>query len=284
MNRGKKSLIPVVGGYTIVEVLIFLAVSGAMFFAALGFIGGQQNKAQFLNAVRDFESKLGDIANDVTTGYYTRSVDFSCQEVSGAPSISDALTTDQGANGDCIFIGTVLKFGGDGGNRDKFLQFAMAGLRQTSTGQNVTTLAQATPRPVYGTTGNLQNAVQEFTVGYGATVSCVAFNASSCTAGSPNDAAFGFYTTFGGISPTGQGSSIETDIVPYNNITMNQSIAATAANLAIPNPISITNVLICLESGGTKQYALVKIGGTNSGSSAITTEIKGYTGNNPPCN
>ena len=40
MNRGKGQVTSRLGGYTIVETLIFLAVSAAIFFAAMQLIGG----------------------------------------------------------------------------------------------------------------------------------------------------------------------------------------------------------------------------------------------------
>lgn len=280
MNRGKKSLIPVVGGYTIVEVLIFLAVSGVMFFAAMTYVGGRQNKAQFLNAVRDFESKIGDIANDVTTGYYTRPVDFSCRNNSGTPTITNTAT-DQGTNGECIFVGTAIKFGDGSGNRDSFLQFAMAGVRQTGSGQDVRDLAQANPEPI-----SLPGAVQKHAISYGASVRCINVDSDSCVPTSSVKAAIGFFTTFGGVSPSGQGSSIQADMVSYGTVNYNHALAATISALRV-TPVTdppLKNIVICLQSGGTKQYALIKIGGTNSGSSAITTEIKGYSGSTPSCN
>ena len=277
MNRGKKSLIPVVGGYTIVEVLIFLAVSGMMFFMALTFIGGQQNKAQFVSAVRDFESQLTDIANDVSTGYYVRPVDFTCTTSAITP-----VPAEQGTNGDCIFLGTVLKFGTDGGNREQFMQFTMAGLRQSG-GENVTSVAQANPRPIYG--AGLEQAAKTVTLGYGSAVRCIAFNnATSCTPGSNTNAAFGFFTTFGGVSPAG-GTGIQTDLLPYSAVTFNENIAATVAKLRTPDIAAnaLENILICIESGATNQYAFVKIGGNNTGSSVVTTEIRNTGGGSPLC-
>ncbi len=65
MNRGNRST-----GYTIVETMIFLAVSSLMFISAMILINGRQSRAEFIQAVRVFEANLRDVANDVSTGYY----------------------------------------------------------------------------------------------------------------------------------------------------------------------------------------------------------------------
>ena len=57
-------------GFTIVETMIVLAVSGALFTSAIFFIGGRQQKAEFTASVRNFETSINDIANDVSDGYF----------------------------------------------------------------------------------------------------------------------------------------------------------------------------------------------------------------------
>lgn len=57
-------------GYTIIEVMIFMVVSGGLLVSVLGSISGQQQKTRFQTGVRDFESQIQDMINDVETGYY----------------------------------------------------------------------------------------------------------------------------------------------------------------------------------------------------------------------
>lgn len=45
-------------GFTIIETMIFLAVSGALLASSLLLVSGSQNKSQFNNAVRDLNRKL----------------------------------------------------------------------------------------------------------------------------------------------------------------------------------------------------------------------------------
>lgn len=281
MNRGKYIPTSRSGGYTIIEVLIFLAVSSFMLVLAIMYVGGQQNKAEFTTAVRDFETKLNDIANDVATGYYVKPVNFQCDNNSGRPVPSSSATDVQGQNDECIFAGTVLKFG-ENSNRELLAQFTMAGVRTNSGGDNVTTIEEANPFPVYN--AGLQDAVVRSSLGYGVRVVCVAVG-SSCTAGSNSPAAVGFFSTFSSASASGQGSGIQTDVVAYDTVNFTQDLTASANNLDGVTTSDLNpngGVVICLQSGGTSQYALIRLGG-DSGGLGITTEIKNFSGSNPSC-
>ncbi|MBI3624088.1 hypothetical protein HY218_00480, partial [Candidatus Saccharibacteria bacterium] len=55
-------------GFTIVESMIFLAVTGTLMLVAFLMINGKQAQAQFATGVRDFNSKIEDIINDISTG------------------------------------------------------------------------------------------------------------------------------------------------------------------------------------------------------------------------
>lgn len=55
MKGGKSPL-----GYTVVEVMIVLAVSGIMFLVAANFINGKQQKTSFANGVNEMASRIQD--------------------------------------------------------------------------------------------------------------------------------------------------------------------------------------------------------------------------------
>lgn len=291
MNRGNGQAQTRSGGYTIVETLIFLAVSALIFFSAMQLIGGQQNKTQFITAVRDFETKLTDIANDVSTGYYQGDTSFPCSNAGGGV-LSFAGTADgQGSKKDCIFVGTVVKLGGAANNDDeraKFTQLTMAGLRiDSATGQNVATLSAAKPQVVQVPSTYAQGVLE-----YGATIRCVG-TGTGCTYTDTDKGAIGFFTKFVGTSPSG-GNGIQTDVVFYNNGGAQVSLVSDPASqissinnsvyYTVPNPSlnPANGVTICIQSSGTKQYALIHIGG-NGNQLTFSNEIKGYSGPNPSC-
>lgn len=93
-------------GYTIVETMIFLAISGGLLLVALLFIGGQQRKTQFATAVRDFDSKIQSVISNVATGYYNNAGNTSCTAPGGVITVGNTGTSGQ--NADCTFIGQVI--------------------------------------------------------------------------------------------------------------------------------------------------------------------------------
>lgn len=282
MNRGERQTKTWQSGYTIVETMIFLAVSAVMFLAALQFVGGQQNKANFINTVRSFETKLTDIANDVSTGYYQGGTKFTCTAGPTGPSISNT-PAPQGTNSDCIFVGTVLKFG-EGSDRGKFTQFTAAGLRKNSSGLNVTSLGESKPKIV-----QLPGSYSTNEIGYGVTVQCVDTGPSCANNLSTNNAAVGFFTKFVGSSLNG-GSTVQTDILRYNAPLLTNTALGEVGNIQSYNysappatDLNPTNgITVCLKGAATKQFALVHIGGTGNGLT-ISTEIKSYSGSTPIC-
>lgn len=274
MNRGKQRSFSI-GGYTIVETLIFLAVSSVIFMAALVLVGGRQTRAEFQSGVRDFETRLADIANDVATGYYQNAgVSRQCNEGPNGPEFSGG-NVSLGTNRVCTFVGTVVKLGSGAGpsGDQQFIQFTMAGLR-LSGGDSVTSLAQAKPKILDNGTG-----FEPHNVGYGIRVACIAVegvNGGACTS---ENAAIGFFSTFEGASLSGQGGgAVQADVISYGSLASiadNATIAQTAVNgfTGYNSPTLNRQITICL-IGGSNQYALVRLGGNASSSLAVTSEIK----------
>src|SRR5438477_181949 len=106
-------------GYTIVEVMIFLAVSSALLLSAMALISAQQRKTRFSQGSKDMVSQLQDIVNIISTGYYINSNNYKCSDSgngdsSGYPTVSSSTANNKGANYGCTFIGHVFQFSPDG--------------------------------------------------------------------------------------------------------------------------------------------------------------------------
>jgi type II secretory pathway pseudopilin PulG len=99
-------------GYTILEALIFLAVSGILFAVIYPTFIGRDNTEKFSQSVRDLESKINDTANDVSTGYFPASANRCSVNGSGRIVITGS-GSEQGTNVDCIFLGKALRFNND---------------------------------------------------------------------------------------------------------------------------------------------------------------------------
>jgi prepilin-type N-terminal cleavage/methylation domain-containing protein len=147
-------------GYTILELMIVLAVSASMFVIVATTFGGRQQQVQFTQGVRDFDSRLKDIINDVSLGYYPANESVTCT-VSGNnseprvldnPGIADPL----GSNIDCISIGKVLQFTPSvtsefNADDDQIIKiYNVVGLRRDANNNNPTTIKDAAPRGVPG--------------------------------------------------------------------------------------------------------------------------------------
>lgn len=98
------------GGYTIIEVMIFLLISSALLGSTTIMLSGRQERIRFTNAVESFDTKFKDLLNDVSTGYYPTDQSFSCKLV-GPPGSEDITfpplggPAEQGTNTGCLFLG-----------------------------------------------------------------------------------------------------------------------------------------------------------------------------------
>lgn len=100
-----------ISGYTIVELMVVLAISGAMIVMANNLISGQASRNEFTKSVRDFENKISDVANDVVKGYFpNRGGNEECTATSAGIDFDNTTTVEQGASEDCVFAGKALNF------------------------------------------------------------------------------------------------------------------------------------------------------------------------------
>lgn len=94
-------------GFTIVETLIVLAVSGVLFISVAALISGQINRYRTRDAVFNLESSVRDVLNDVSTGYYP-------EKVGSNPDCSGGTAgSGRGTNTGCVIAGKSITFGQD---------------------------------------------------------------------------------------------------------------------------------------------------------------------------
>jgi type II secretory pathway pseudopilin PulG len=290
----KRGTIP--GGYTIVEVMIVLVVTGALFGSAVLLVQGQQAKTQFSQGLRDLDSQIRDAMNDVGTGQYPDTGNFDCL-VSGSPgniNFSSPAVPGGGGQGtktSCTFIGKVMQFGVhkaqctssiDTDECDRFNIYTMVGLREKSGGGIIKTLKDARPTVLYqSSVPVVANATEQLTAQYGLHVTKIYSN----TGGLTDYGSVGFFTTFG--TPSGVGDLVSgahtTDLVVIPNTAIGQpdfsggsnavNIINNMKNLSDATITSHTNpssgVVICVEGPGNKQGAIT----IGSNDRRLTTEV-----------
>ena len=104
-------------GFTIVEVIIVLAVSSVLLVSALSLVGGQQKKAEFTQALSDIQSQIDGVMNNVATGYYANPGNFQCTTTG---DIAKAFA----AGADFVMLGNMLS-GFDEGLSEKQIKDSM---------------------------------------------------------------------------------------------------------------------------------------------------------------
>ncbi len=184
-------------GYTIVEVMIFLAVTGILFVVAMVMINGQQNKANFAQGVRDFQAAIDDSINDIRNGNFPqKSGNYVCtvatpSSPTSPPSFGIGAPADdntvQGSHEKCVFLGKVVQYGS---NWDRAEVYTTVGRRLNASGKDPENFAQALPVIPTGS-----DALREsFTIQGGLNVKSIRFKT---TAPVPYSVwAIGFFNSF----------------------------------------------------------------------------------------
>lgn len=250
-------------GYTIVEVMIVLAVSGLLLITVMASISGEQAKTEFTAAMRDFESRIQDVLNDTATGTFVPAAS-GCTVTpgaSGGPVVGGAAA-DQGTNQDCVFVGKAIQFRPTGaGNEGKFDIYTIVGRREIGTGaaaREVKDIQQASPRILYsgdaqkeGTTLNSGLQFKKVLVG------------GSETYGIALVSSFGQTSTIGGIVSGSSG----TTLLQMPGLAAGANVDDLKSKVAALNPTDAVreSIIICLgdaDSGG--RIGAVKISGNGT--------------------
>lgn len=296
-------------GFTIVEVMIVLAVTGLIFLSALTLINGRTSQAEFTTAIQNAQSQIQQVINEVGNGFYPNNGSFNCTSSLGPPTITAGSSPGQGANTGCIFLGKIIQFTA-GSTPTHFTTYTIVG-SQLAGGQEVQTYQAASalalahganapgntvPATLMGNQTPLENGLNVVGVYY-----CTATSAASCTVTSgtgTNDnpsgssiGAVGFLSSLGSYGATGlKSGSQHLNLVPISGslLTSSPTSAVDAINQALnPNPpiggfISADNfvtnppntVLICFASATTKQSGLITLGGVGNGNLTASLTIK----------
>lgn len=271
-------------GFTIVETLIVLAVTGLILFTALLGLQGKVSHTEFTQAINDIQAQIQQTINDTANGYYPPpATHFTCDTTGpgGAPKITATGSEEQGAHAQCTFIGKVIQFGVHGTNPEDYVIYPLVGRRCDLTldcPSTPQTVAAALPIALYpslavapgvdgSVTNHLQNGLKvrpiQYTGTSSGTTGAIGFIADPETlaksVNGTNQAAGAQATNLYAIKNTNTG---------FDQPTMVQSIN-TPSNLVRVT----TDAKICFYSNGTNQSGLLTIGGAQSGQNAITLKI-----------
>lgn len=241
------------GGYTIIEVMIFLIVTGTLLVSALAVFNGRQVRTEFVQGVRETDQQIATIINEVATGYFPNAGGFTC--TAGSPTVIDTGDSEeQGTNQDCIFVGKALLFG-IGGETENYNAYVVAGTRLDAGGNIVTNLDDANPNLVPPLT-------KQYRVAYSNDIYRIV-TPGVCAAEGNQAGAFSIYQSFGQVSdgdPVSGSQSIGLYAICDTTIGMVEGLFQTAL-IDVTNTEPATEGIILCFGDPNGRTAAVQIGG-----------------------
>jgi prepilin-type N-terminal cleavage/methylation domain-containing protein len=239
-------------GYTIIEVMIVLAVSGAIFFVAYGSISGKQASTAFTIGTNEFATQLRTIIVQIQNGQYT-DVTIGCDS-SGTNIVFNSPT----AKHNCVVIGKFLHFSLNGDNT-KYEIFSLVGSSGAST------LATARVTPV---TNAIKPSNPELT-----TQETIPQNLKVTSIKNSNGAAYwgiGFFQSLSDSDANGSAQPVYLSSATAIGSSMSESDVAGYLNST--SLVQINSAIICLTDGS--RYATVLLGdATSAGQMNVNLKI-----------
>jgi len=261
-------------GFTVVETLIVLAVTGGLFLAIAATLSGRQQRTQFQQSINDIRAQIEQVIGDVGNGFFPSTGTFKCMATGGGIVINSG-TVGQGENTGCVFLGKAMQFQISGTDPEEYDVFTIAGLQRTSSGQEVTTYAQAQPLAISPSTSHpsIPDAVDKRTLQYGLTTLWARYGVANTPIG-----AVAFTTSLASYNGNSLVSGAQqTNVIPITGSSLNvtQQAAAEEINTQLASsPINPTGgIHICFVSGGSNQSGLITIG-SNGRQLSVTLDIK----------
>ncbi len=262
-------------GFTIIEVLIVLAVSGLLLTAALVTINGKQRVTSFNQSIRNLQTELQQIVNDVGSGYYPNNGTISC--ANGGPGGGVKLTSgaaSQGTNVDCIFLGKVLQFAVGSNDPEIYNVYTLAGLRGNIVSPSLdlkSAKARVIAKGTAATDTGIPDAFESKRLLYGLTVSHMYYS-NAAGAKVADIAAVGFTMNINSLGDADGSQHVDIVAVPNTTLHVDKSNGVQQINDSVASidktKIGTTidppgGVQICVNSGGTEQSALISLGGSD---------------------
>jgi type II secretory pathway pseudopilin PulG len=259
-------------GFTIVETMIVMAVTGIMFISVVLLINGKQQRAQFQFAVKDVQTQIRQIITE-TTASYNQLGNNTCSSFGGKPKLATGTTDTLGTNASCVFLGKTIIFSQD---KESFLVAPVIGLRQpiTTDFQGVFAADLNSSKPILSTDTIASQRMLQFGL------TPVAMYVGDDLAQKVGSVSFVLTPGVKDISPGSQGTTSQNlNIVAVtsgsslaNSIDAERSAVETAMQNGIVSSRDYINstddkvkVSICFNSGTTNQSLLLTIGNGGNG-------------------
>lgn len=256
------------GGFTIIEVIIVLAISSLMLTSAAAVFNGRKQSTDFSQSVYDLQSQIQSIANKVSSHNIPGLGQQNCSPAPFLPGNTyRPLFGVASDSGECIYLGQAIQVTK---NSPTIYSYPIFGLSTVyvgavSTGSAPSTFAQANPEPAIDT-GSATPASTDFqfkgtyTILNGLQVFTATWNNAE------NDI-LGLYSSLQDNNTSGNEISVLS--YPYTNslaspeVQMKKCIEGTTA--ACVNPNSVTSKIWKLCVTDTKRKAEISLKGSATG-------------------
>jgi prepilin-type N-terminal cleavage/methylation domain-containing protein len=255
-------------GYTIIEVLLVLAISSTLLFAAIIVFRGQQQETEFTQAVADLNSKIVNYSNQTGSGTFPDSGDFTCAAgVAGSPPSLASGPGRSGGRSGCIFLGRAFQVDSLGGSDLNI--YTVVG-DQTINGVTATSISTTNPTIATVPNGGAQAFVlnDTYTLAAGANFKSVTGQAAS---GGPNSSMTmaGIYTDLNGTAASAVGN-LQLDMIGYNLGNNGTAQAKTCVEGSTCTPQPISQWVLCIENSSASRTMQLVV---NSNSTGLTTRL-----------
>jgi prepilin-type N-terminal cleavage/methylation domain-containing protein len=268
--RRRRIISDLSAGYTIIEVMIVLAVSSVMFFAATTLLANKQGKTEFSQAMRDIETQIQSVVNDVGVSRYP-ATDSLCETnpATGRPRLVNSPGGGIGTSQECLFLGKAIFL--DAQPSPKQLRIYSVLSRSTTPGGAViTNFEQATPEPMMSEFST-PHLTEFYTLPFGVSIVSATQDIPVSSFFSPTYM-MGFYNSLQNQNSTPGSQSIKT--IGYAGVRSTSSAgtrrAAVRETTPLVRPVDSKAWIICLQSGTSSERARLTI---NASSSGITTKL-----------
>lgn len=259
MLGGKNKHMPL--GYTIVEVMIVLAISGMMFLIAANFINGKQERASFNEGVNTMASRMQGVIDQVASGKYS-DADLVCP-------VGGVTASPQGTNSTCVFLGKLIYFGYDPSNHNSsYATFTLAGLRVDTHGNPFTS-----PQAAHATVITSPDLTIKQTTPQNLTIHRVTINGTISSFG------LGFFQN-PGLDSTGniaQGGAGTIDLYYVPSLAAGQNVIYAENQIQAGTLSRAKSADICLTDGA--RFADITLGTDNGNPLNVGVKMDGST----PC-
>lgn len=260
-------------GYTIIEVMIFLAISGLMFVISANFISGKQANAEFNQGINNIAAQINQSINDVSNGYYQSADDVVCSvNGSGNPQLSSGSAT-KGTNKGCVYMGKLYQFK-VGGDSQAYQINDIVGLK-IPTGGNITDnpTSFATAKPAISTSFLKESKKLQ----WGLTIEKMKTTSSSD---------IGSFVIVKNFAAGSDGSGSQSIIAIPIQMSLGSAVTTITPAMAAALDTSSgsdESISMCFK-GGNEKYGVITVGGSGQKSTATIKQISNDKSQLPECN